>query len=253
MRVRFLGRGRPGPRPPPETPPARSRPTDVPVTLTTAMPPLAEPTMKELEVNAVASPLYSYSRVSYNDRTKDRPLRGHRAPADLPRAPVGRPSQVDADDDPRQRRRQPRPRSRSYLRGEAEEYFRSRGITLSPIPLERIRLLRPLRLRRDARCAHPRPPGGGHLVRLAVRRSAVHLPREGRVDEDETSFPRRRTRPTRSSSCWASGARRPSASPPLSGRHDPGRHRVQATYAREITTEERASPSTFQGTAVHSR
>ncbi|EQD40588.1 type II secretion system protein E, partial [mine drainage metagenome] len=50
---------------------ASSRPaTDVPGTFITALPPLAEPSMRELEVRAV-NPPYSYSRVSYNDRTKE--------------------------------------------------------------------------------------------------------------------------------------------------------------------------------------
>ena len=58
----------------PEGAPTAARPlegaTDVPGTFITALPPLAEPTMKELEVRAV-NPPYSYSRVSYNDRTKE--------------------------------------------------------------------------------------------------------------------------------------------------------------------------------------
>jgi len=113
-------------------------PTDVPGTFITAMPPLAEPTMKELEVNAVNAP-YSYSRVSYNDRTKEylyeviepqltpreRQLVDH-LKATLTMilgSDVGNLSTAD---------------KRTYLRGEAEEYFRSRGISLSPISMERI-------------------------------------------------------------------------------------------------------------------
>jgi archaeal flagellar protein FlaI len=113
-------------------------PTDVPGTFITAMPPLAEPAMKELEVNAV-NPPYSYSRISYNDRTKEylyeviepqltpreRQLVDH-LKATLTMilgAEVNNLSHAD---------------KRAYLRAESEEYFRSRGITLSAISMERI-------------------------------------------------------------------------------------------------------------------
>src|SRR5208282_4605788 len=43
---------------------------DLPGTFITAMPALAEPAMKELQVRPV-NPPYSYSRVTYNDRTKE--------------------------------------------------------------------------------------------------------------------------------------------------------------------------------------
>ena len=113
-------------------------PTDLPGTFITAMPPLAEPSMKELEVTAV-NPPYSYSRVSYNDRTKEYlyeviepQLSAHEKQlvehlkTTLTRilgSDVGNLSTAD---------------KRSYLRGEAEEYFRSRGITLSPLSMERV-------------------------------------------------------------------------------------------------------------------
>ena len=113
-------------------------PTDVPGTFITAMPPLPEPTMRELEVGAV-NPPYSYSRVTYNDRnkeylyeviepqltTRERQLVDH-LKATLSMilgSDVGNLSTAD---------------KRTYLRGEAEEYFRSRGISLSPISKERI-------------------------------------------------------------------------------------------------------------------
>jgi len=122
----------PGPALPAESP------TTLPGTFITAMPPLLEPTMKELEVSAVTPP-YSYSRVTYNDRNKEYlyeviepQLSAHEKQlvdhlkATLTRilgSDVG--SLTPAD-------------KRAYLRGEAQEYFRSRGITLSPISLERI-------------------------------------------------------------------------------------------------------------------
>ncbi|MGP8076850.1 MAG: type II/IV secretion system ATPase subunit, partial [Thermoplasmata archaeon] len=111
---------------------------ELPGTFITAMPPLLEPTMKELEVSAV-NPPYSYSRVTYNDRNKEylyeviepqlstheKQLVDH-LKATLTRilgSDVGSLSLAD---------------KRAYLREEAREYFRSRGITLSPISLERI-------------------------------------------------------------------------------------------------------------------
>src|SRR5208282_4416063 len=118
--------------------PAAEEPTELPGTFITAMPPLIEPTMKELEVSAV-NPPYSYSRVTYNDRNKEYlyeviepQLSAHEKQlvdhlkATLTRilgSDVGGLTLAD---------------KRAYLREEAREYFRSRGITLSPISMERI-------------------------------------------------------------------------------------------------------------------
>jgi flagellar protein FlaI len=112
--------------------------TDVPGTFITAMPPLPEPTMRELEVSAV-NPPYSYSRVTYNDRNKEYlyeviepQLSGHERElvehlkVTLTRilgSEIGNLSTAD---------------KRAYLRGEAEEYFKSRDIAISPLSLERI-------------------------------------------------------------------------------------------------------------------
>ncbi|HYB77829.1 MAG TPA: type II/IV secretion system ATPase subunit, partial [Thermoplasmata archaeon] len=113
-------------------------PTVVPGTFITAMPPLLEPTMREIEVRAV-NPPYSYSRVTYNDRNKEylyeviepqltpheRSLVEHLKStlSKILGSEVGNLSTAD---------------KRAYLRGEAEEYFRSRQITLSPLSMERI-------------------------------------------------------------------------------------------------------------------
>jgi archaeal flagellar protein FlaI len=118
--------------------PAGEEPAELPGTFITAMPPLIEPTMKELEVSAV-NPPYSYSRVTYNDRNKEYlyeviepQLSAHEKQlvdhlkATLTRilgSDVGGLTLAD---------------KRAYLREEAREYFRSRGITLSPISMERI-------------------------------------------------------------------------------------------------------------------
>ncbi len=113
-------------------------PTDVPGTFITAMPPLPEPGMKELLVTPV-NPPYSYSRVSYSDKTKEylyeviepqltaheRQLVDHLKTTltKILGGDVGGLSMADR---------------RTYLRNESEAYFRSRGISLSPISLERV-------------------------------------------------------------------------------------------------------------------
>src|SRR5271157_5156472 len=115
--------------------PGAAAPTALPGTFITAMPPLLEPTMKELEVSAV-NPPYSYSRVTYNDRNKEYlyeviepQLSAHEKQlvehlkATLTRilgSDVGALSLAD---------------KRTYLREESREYFRSRKITLSPISM----------------------------------------------------------------------------------------------------------------------
>jgi len=113
-------------------------PTDVPGTFITAMPPLPEASMRELQVSAV-NPPYSYSRVSYNEKSKEylyeviepqltpheKELVTH-VKATLTKILSGEAGNLSASD------------RRSYLRGEAEGYFHSRGIALSPISLERV-------------------------------------------------------------------------------------------------------------------
>ncbi len=160
--------------------------TDVPGTFITAIPPLPETSMRELEVNAV-NPPYSYSRVSYSDRTKEYlyeviepQLTAHERSlvlhlkSTLNQILGSETGNLSTSD------------KRSYLRGEVEEYFRSRGVTLSPLSTERVvyYMLPGLRGLRTGGRPDPRPGGGGHLVRRG-RRPAVHLPRKVRVGEDE--------------------------------------------------------------------
>ncbi|MCI4343654.1 MAG: type II/IV secretion system ATPase subunit [Thermoplasmata archaeon] len=112
--------------------------TDVPGTFITAIPPLPETSMRELEVNAV-NPPYSYSRVSYNDRSKEYlyeviepQLTAHEKglvthlKATLNVILGSETANLTTTD------------KRAYLRGEVEEYFRSRGVTLSPLSTERV-------------------------------------------------------------------------------------------------------------------
>ncbi len=220
----------------PPTPPPDSA-TDVPGTFITAMPPLAEPTMKELEVRAV-NPPYSYSRISYNDRTKEYlyeviepQLSAHEKQlvehlkSTLTRilgSDVGNLSTAD---------------KRSYLRGEAEEYFRSRGIVLGPLSLERViyYVLRdfvgygPV----DALIFDPEVEDiscDGVEVPLFIFHGKYESVKTNVVFQDEESL---------NSFIVMLGQRCSKAisvsSPILDGTTPEG-HRVQATYAREVTT-----------------
>jgi flagellar protein FlaI len=114
------------------------RGTDVPGTFITAIPPLPETSMRELEVRAV-NPPYSYSRVSYSDHSKEYlyeviepQLTGHERglvlhlKSTLNQILGSETADLSNSD------------KRSYLRGEVEEYFRSRGVTLSPLSTERV-------------------------------------------------------------------------------------------------------------------
>jgi archaeal flagellar protein FlaI len=212
-------------------------PTDVPGTFITAMPPLAEPSMKEIEVSAV-NPPYSYSRVTYNDRTKEylyeviepqltpreKDLVTH-LKATLTMILGSDVSTLSTAD------------KRAYLRGEAEEYFRSRGITLSPISKERIiyYVLRdfvgygPV----DALILDPQVEDiscDGVDVPLFIFHGKYESMKTNVVfaDEDATN-----------SFIVMLGqrcAKAVSVSAPILDGTTPEGHRVQATYAREVTT-----------------
>jgi archaeal flagellar protein FlaI len=239
VRVKIPRSGAPseGEPSPLEAPRPLETPTDVPGTFITAMPPLPEPTMKELEVNAV-NPPYSYSRVSYNDRNKEylyeviepqltpreRQLVDHLKAtlAMILGSDVGNLSTVD---------------KRVYLRGEAEEYFRSRGITLSPISKERIiyYVLRdfvgygPV----DALILDPQVEDiscDGVDVPLFIFHGKYESMKTNVVFPDENAT---------NSFIVMLGQRcskSVSVSAPILDGTTPEGHRVQATYAREVTT-----------------
>jgi flagellar protein FlaI len=111
---------------------------DLPGTFITAMPPLADPDAKELEVTAV-NPPYSYSRISYNDRTKEylyeaiepqlsrheTELLAHLKET-LTRLIGGEVARMNAAE------------KKSYLRREVEAYLKSRDLQLSPLSTERL-------------------------------------------------------------------------------------------------------------------
>ncbi len=211
--------------------------TDVPGTFITAMPALAETAMKEVEVRAV-NPPYSYSRVTYNDRTKEYlyeviepQLSAHEKQlvehlkttlARILGSDVGNLSLVD---------------KRSYLRGEAEEYFRSRGITLGPLSMERViyYVLRdfvgygPI----DALIFDPEVEDiscDGVEVPLFIFHGKYESVKTNVVFPDEDSL---------NSFIVMLGqrcAKAVSVSSPILDGTTPEGHRVQATYAREVTT-----------------
>ncbi|MCI4330236.1 MAG: type II/IV secretion system ATPase subunit [Thermoplasmata archaeon] len=211
--------------------------TDVPGTFITAMPALAEVEMKELEVAAV-NPPYSYSRISYNDRTKEYlyeviepQLSRHEAElvthlkVTLAKILGSETSTLTSGE------------KKSYLRGEVEEYFRTRQITLSPLSTERIvyyiqrdfvgygpidaLILDPLV--EDISC-------DGVDVPLFIYHGRYESVKTSVVFSDEDSL---------NSFIVALGQRcgkAVSVSAPILDGTTPEGHRVQATYAREITT-----------------
>ncbi len=211
--------------------------TDVPGTFITALPPLAEPTMRELEVQAV-NPPYSYSRVSYNDRNKEYlyeiiepQLSGHEKAlvahlkATMSQILGSETANLSTAD------------KRSYLRGEAEEYFRSRNVPLSPLSTERIiyYLLRdfvgygPV----DSLILDPEVEDiscDGVDVPIFIFHGKYESMKTNVIFEDEDSL---------NSFIVMLGqrcAKAVSVSSPILDGTTPEGHRVQATYAREITT-----------------
>ena len=223
----------------PGAPPAASpeASTDVPGTFITAMPPLPEPTMKELEVRAV-NPPYSYSRITYNDRTKEYlyeviepQLTAHEKQlvehlkATLTRilgSDVGNLTTAD---------------KRAYLRGEAEDYFRTRGITLGPLSLERIIYY----VLRDF-------VGYGPIDALIfdpevedISCDGVEVPLfifHGKFESVKTNvtFPDEDSLNSFIVMLGQRCAKAVSVSSPILDGTTPEGHRVQATYAREVTT-----------------
>jgi archaeal flagellar protein FlaI len=210
---------------------------DLPGTFITAMPALPEPSMKQLEVRAV-NPPYSYSRISYNDRTKEYlyeviepQLSAHEKQlvdhikGTLTRILGAESGGLSLAD------------KRTYLRGEVEEYFRSRGITLSPLSHERIiyYVLRdfvgygPV----DALIFDPDVEDiscDGVEVPLFIFHSKYESVKTNVIFLDEESL---------NSFIVMLGQRcgkAVSVSAPILDGTTPEGHRVQATYAREVTT-----------------
>ncbi len=225
---------------PPGTAAARSsslEEVDLPGTFITAMPPLGDPDAKELEVTAV-NPPYSYARISYNDRTKEylyeviepqlsaheRELLTHLKET-MTRLIGGEVARMSAAE------------KKSYLRGEVEAYLRSRDIQLSPLSTERLvyYILRdyigfgPV----DVLIADPQVEDiscDGVEVPLFVFHSRFESVKTNVMFSEEDQL---------NSFVILLGQRCQKAvsvsSPILDGTTSEG-HRVQATYAREVTT-----------------
>ena len=218
-------------------PPATEEGGDLPGTFITAMPPLGDPDMKQLEVEAINAP-YSYSRVSYNDRTKEylyeviEPQLSHHEQelvdhlkSTLSKIMGSEIATLSATD------------KKTYLRGEVEEYLRTRQIPLSPLSTERIvyyiqrdfvgygpidaMILDPLI--EDVSC-------DGVEVPLFVFHGKYESVKTNVIFADEDQL---------NSFIVALGQRcgkAVSVSNPILDGTTPEGHRVQATYAREITT-----------------
>jgi len=217
--------------------PYDEQPAETPGTFITAMPPLPETEMKELEVTAV-NPPYSYARISYSDRTKEylyeviepqlsrheRELVAH-LKSMLAKILGSEVSNLNQS------------AKRTYLRGEVEEYLKSREISLSPLSKERIIYY----IQRDyvgygpvdALILDPRVEDiscDGVEVPLFVYHGKYESVKTNVIFEDEETL---------NSFIVALGQRcskAVSVSSPILDGTTPEGHRVQATYAREITT-----------------
>ncbi len=211
--------------------------TDLPGTFITAIPALAGPHIKQLQLRPV-NPPYSYARITYDEQNKEylyeviepqlsaheRQLVGHlkETLTKIIGADIANLSGTD---------------KRAYLRGEAEGYFRSRQIPLSPLSLERIvyYVLRdfvgygPA----DALILDPEVEDiscDGVAVPLFVFHSKFESVKTNVVFPDEESL---------NSFIVMLGQRclkAVSVSAPILDGTTPEGHRVQATYAREVTT-----------------
>jgi len=211
--------------------------SDLPGTFITAMPPLGGPEVKEMQVTAIQPP-YSYSRISYNEIRKEhlyeviepqlssheRDLVDHMK-ATLTQIMGPEVSNMTMSD------------KRAYLRGEVEEYLKSREITIGPLSIERLIYY----IQRDF-------VGYGPVDALIsdpevedISCDGVDVPLfvfHGKYESIKTSVTFD-NEDTLNSFIVALGQRcgkAVSVSAPILDGTTPEGHRVQATYAREITT-----------------
>ena len=216
---------------------APGRATDLPGTFITVIPAITDPDQNELEVTPI-NPPYAYARVSYNDRTKEyvyeviepqlslheRELVRH-LKSTLTKIMGAEVANLSTSD------------KLTYIRGEVENYLKTRQITLSPLSTERIvyyiqrdfvgygpvdALIRDARVE-DISC-------DGVAVPLFVFHGKYESIRTTVIFEDEDQL---------NSFIVSLGqrcAKAVSVSNPILDGTTPEGHRVQATYAREITT-----------------
>jgi flagellar protein FlaI len=225
-----------GPTAPPDAETAEGA-KDLPGTFITAMPPLTDPDQKELEVSAVNAP-YSYSRITYNDRTKEylyevvepqlsnheRELLAHLKET-LTRITGGEVATMTG------------PEKRIYLRTHVMAYLENRGMQVSPLSTERLiyYILRdfvgfgPV----DVLIADPHVEDiscDGVEVPLFVFHGKYESMKTSVVFEEEENL--NNFIITLGQRC----AKAVSVSSPILDGTTPEGHRVQATYSREITT-----------------
>jgi flagellar protein FlaI len=210
---------------------------ELPGTFITAMPPLPEPEMRELEVTAV-NPPYSYARISYHEGRKEylyeviepqlskheRELVDH-LKSTLTKIMGAEVANLSISD------------KRAYLRGEVEGYLRTRQVTLSPLSTERVVYY----IQRDyvgygpvdALILDPQVEDiscDGVDVPLFIFHGKYESVKTNVLFADEDQL---------NSFIVALGQRcgkSVSVSNPILDGTTPEGHRVQATYAREITT-----------------
>lgn len=216
------------------TAPARA---ELPGTFITAMPPLSDPDSKELEVTAV-NPPYSYARVSYNDRTKEYLYEGiepqlstheqelqRHLKETLTRIIGGEVATMNASE------------KRAYLRGEVESYLKSRDLQLSPLSTERLVyyilrdfvgfgavdvLIADIQVE-DISCDGVGVPLFVFHTRFESVKTNVKFETEEELNSFVIMLGQRCTKAV-------------SVSAPILDGTTPEGHRVQATYAREVTT-----------------
>jgi archaeal flagellar protein FlaI len=210
---------------------------DLPGTFITAMPPLLEEGAKVIEIRPV-NPPYSYSRISYNDRTKEyiyeaiepqlsaheRQLLNHLKDA-MGKIIGAEVANLNAGD------------KRTYLRGVVEEFLKSRGIQTSPLSTERLvyyiqrdfvgygpvdtLILDPFI--EDISCDGVEVPLFVFHGKLESVKTNIVFPNEDQLNSFIVALGQR---------C----AKSVSVSSPILDGTTPEGHRVQASYAREVTT-----------------
>ncbi|MCI4349018.1 MAG: type II/IV secretion system ATPase subunit [Thermoplasmata archaeon] len=210
---------------------------DMPGTFITAMPALGGPEMREIEVTAIQPP-YSYARVSYNETNKEylyeviepqlskheRELVDH-LKATLARIMGPEVTSLAANE------------KRAYLRREVEAYLTSREIPLSPLSMERLVYY----IQRDFVGYGPIDPLILDPEVEDISCDGVEVPLfvfHGKYESVKTSIAFA-DEDTLNSFIVGLGQRcgkAVSVSAPILDGTTPEGHRVQATYAREVTT-----------------
>jgi flagellar protein FlaI len=211
--------------------------TDLPGTFITAMPPLPEEGAKVIEIRPV-NPPYTYSRITYNDRTKEyiyeaiepqlttheRDLLNHLKDS-MSKIIGAEVATLNSGD------------KKAYLRGVVEEFLKTRGIQTSPLSTERLVYY----IQRDF-------VGYGPVDSLIldpfiedISCDGVEVPLfvfHGKFESVKTNivFPDEDHLNSFIVQLGQRCAKSVSVSSPILDGTTPEGHRVQASYAREVTT-----------------